>query len=128
MEKVNVTKEDLIAKLKENRDIHEKDYNDAVGGYRMLAEKELKKKLKTVKAGEKFDLRFNLSEPQSFVKDYEDAIGMLEISTDLTISITMEEYLKSYKNEWEWSRSWKTSYAPYATLYNVAGVGAIKNK
>jgi hypothetical protein len=128
MEKVNVNKEELLAILKNNRDIHQKNYDDAMGGYRMLAEKELKKKLKAVKEGEKFDLYFrDLSEPRSYVKDYNNTIGILEVSNDGNVSITMEEYLKYYKNEWEWSRMWKNDFLPYATLYNVAGVGAVKS-
>ena len=127
MEKVHVNKIELIKILKTNRDIHAKDYEEAYGGYRIAVERELKKKLKEVKAGGLFNLHFNnLSEPQSYVKDYDNVIGMLEVSTESDVYVTMEEYLRYYKNEWAWSRSWSVSNAPYATLYNVAGIGKVK--
>ena len=127
MEKVKVNKTDLIKILKQNRDVHVKEFEEATCGYRMAVEMALKKKLKDVKAGKEFDLYFSdLSKPASYVKDYENVIGMLEITTEEAVSITMEEYLKYYKNEWAWSRSWSISNAPYATLYSVAGVGKVK--
>lgn len=121
MEKVKVQKSELIAVLKKNRDIHEKDYSDAVCGYRLLVEKELKKRLKLVQSGEKFDLYFNLNRPESHVKDYDDVIGMLEISSDEEVDVKMEEYLKYYKNEWNWQEGWKSTYSGYAAFYNSPG-------
>lgn len=114
MDKIQVKKEELISILKENRNIHQKDYNDAINGYRISVEKELKKKLKIVKSAEKFDLYFNeLNEPSCHVKDYDNVIGMLEISIDKDIFITMQDYLKYYKNEWGWHQDWKFSNAGF---------------
>ena len=125
MDKVKVDKNDLLSILKTNRDKHEKDYNDAMGGYRLVAEAELKKKLKKVRAGEKFTLYFkDLREPDSHVQEYQNVIDMLEVSTDMFVEISMEDYLKYYKNEWNWCTSWKFHNSGYATLYNVTGVGA----
>ena len=128
MENVNVTVNELIEILKKNRDIHQQEYTEAMGGYRMEAESELKKRLKLIKSGEKFDLYFKLREPVSYAKDYEDAIGMLQITNSPFVSISMKEYLEYYKNEWDWSRSWHIENSGYATLYNVAGVGKVKSK
>jgi len=128
MEKVKVKKVDLVKILQTNRDIHQKDFEEALGGYKIAVEKELKSKLKDLKAGKDFDLYINLSKPKSYVKQYNDVIGMLEIASEEEVSITMEEYLKYYKNEWEWQSTWHLSNAPYATLYNVAGVGNAKKE
>ena len=48
---------------------------------------------------------------------------MLEVASEDTVTLSMEEFLKYYKNEWEWQRSWSLRNDGYATLYNVAGVG-----
>ena len=127
MEKVKVNKVDLIKILKENRDLHAKQFEEATVGYKLAVEIALKKKLKSVKAGEEFDLYFyDLSKPESHINEYDNVIGILEISTEDIIPISMEEYLKYYKNEWSWSKSWTTNNAPYATLYNVSGMGTSK--
>ena len=77
MDKVQVNKDELISILKNNRDKHEKDYNDAMGGYRLVAEAELKKRLKKVRFGEKFNLYFNnIKELDSQVKEYQDVINI----------------------------------------------------
>ena len=124
MDKVKVDKNDLLSVLKTNRDKHEKDYNDAMGGYRLVAEAQLKKVLKKVKSGEKFSLYFrDLHEPDSHIKEYQNVIDMLEVSSDQFVQISMEDYLKYYKNEWNWCTSWKFHNSGYATLYNVPGVG-----
>lgn len=117
MEKVKVKKEDLIKVLQTNRDIHQSAFNEALEGYKISVEKELKSKLKDLKAGKDFDLYINLQKPVSYVKQYNDVIGMLEISTEEDVSITMEEYLKYYKNEWEWQSSWQLSNALYSKAY-----------
>ena len=129
MDKIKVGKGKLIAILVENRDKHAKDYEEAVGGYYIQAEKEFEAELAKIKDGEKFSTYFrNLSEPESHVKEYDNVIEMLGVSEDEQIYISMQDYLKYYKNEWDWQSSWEMSNRPYATLYNVAGVGNAKPK
>jgi Sec7-like guanine-nucleotide exchange factor len=117
MEKVKVKKSDLIDVLKTNRDIHQKAFDEALAGYKIAVEKELKSKLKDLKTGKDFNLYINLQKPVSYVKQYNDVIGMLEISTEEDVHITMEEYLKYYKNEWEWQATWQLSNAFYSQAY-----------
>jgi Sec7-like guanine-nucleotide exchange factor len=117
MEKVKVKKVDLVKVLQTNRDIHQEAFNVALAGYKISVEKELKSKLKDLKAGKDFDLHIHLLKPISYVKQYNDVIGMLEISSEEEVSITMEEYLKYYKNEWEWQSSWQLSNAFYSQAY-----------
>jgi hypothetical protein len=124
MDKVQVNKEELIAVLTKNRDQHKKDFEAAMGGYRLVAEAELKKRLKKVRSGQEFNLNFyKLHVPDSHVKEYQNVIDMLGVCSDVNISITMEDYLKYYKNEWSWCSSWQYSNSGYATLYNTPGVG-----
>ena len=80
MEKVKVNKNELISILKSNRDLHEKEYKEAYEGYKIAVEKALKTKIKEVKSGEDFNLNFfSLTKPISYVKSYNDVIGILEI-------------------------------------------------
>jgi len=124
MDKVKVQKTELVAALTKNRDQHAKDYKEALGGYYMQAEKEFEAKLVKIKAGEKFSTYFkDLAKPQYHIKEYNDVIDMLGVSSDETVYISMEDYLKYYKNEWDWQASWSLSNSGYATLYNTPGVG-----
>ena len=117
MEKVKVQKRNLIEALRTNKDLHQREYDEALIGFRLAAEKELKLKLKELKAGKKDNIYISLQKPVSYVKQYNDVIGMLEISSEEEVSITMEEYLKYYKNEWEWKQTWQLSNAFYSQAY-----------
>ena len=98
----------------------------------MQARKEFEATLVKIKAGEKFETFFrNLHKPDSHVKEYTDVLDMLGISRDEEIQISMQDYLKYYKNEWDWADNWKMSNSGYATLYNTVGtvgIGSITPK
>jgi len=124
MDRVKVSKVELISILTSNRDQHIKDLKEATGGYYIQARKEFEEELTKIKEGKEFHTFFrNLNKPESHVKEYNNVIDMLGVSADTEVYISMEDYLKYYKNEWSWQASWQVSNKPYATLYNVAGIG-----
>ena len=129
MDKVKVQKHELESILKTNRDKHVEEYKEALGGYYIQAQKDFEKELAKIKAGKEFHTYFRkLNKPESHVKEYNDVIDMLGVTTAVEVYISMEDYLKYYKNEWIWCASWKLSNTPYATLYNTPGVGRIETK
>ena len=118
MNTVPVKKDDLIKVLTENRDKHQKKYDDAYKGYVILVTKALKKTLKKVEAGKKFDLNFhNLNKPERHTEDYQNVIDMLGVTDSATIDITMEDYQKYYKNNWSWHGHWHLSNKMYVDAY-----------
>ncbi len=126
MDKVIVNKKELVNILIKNRDKHATEYQEALGGFYIQAQIDLEKKLAKVKEGKKFSIYFeNLKQPRSYIKEYNDVINMLGVTPASEVNISMEDYLKYYKNEWDWCASWKASNNSYVTLYNVAGVGRI---
>ena len=93
----------------------------------MSAEEKVRALLSRIQSKEDFDISIHIRKPESHVEDYDNVIAMLEVASEKTIEITMEEYLKYYENKWEWHQSWKMANDGYATLYNVAGVGNAGN-
>ena len=126
MKTVTVKKKDLVKALTKNRKLHEKEFEEAWGGYLMSAKEQVKELLDQIKSGEDFTVSLHLSEPESHLDDYDSTIAMLEVATEKTLEITMEEFRKYYQNQWSWHQSWKMANDGYATLYNVAGVGNAK--
>lgn len=126
MKSVTVKKKDLIKALKKNRAIHEKEYEEAIGGYRLEAEQKVSELLDKIKSGVDFQVQLYLNEPESHLEDYDSVIGMLEVANEKTLEITTEEYRKYYQNKWDWHQSWKVANDGYATLYNVSGMGNAK--
>ena len=122
MNTISVNREDLIKVLTENRDKHQTEYKEAYEGYKLMAIDALKAKLKLVESGEKFDLYFpDLNAvPESHVQDYQNVIDMLGVTVDFDIQITMEDYLKYYKNKWSWHQGWSLSNKAYVDNYYLA--------
>lgn len=111
--KIKVNKDRLLEILRENRDKHEADYSKAKTGFRKLLEKELEKKLQLCRDGKKVELSFKNQKPTNNLKDYDDVIGMLELSTDEELEIDHKQYKEYVKNEWDWAKHWHTSNSAY---------------
>lgn len=106
---VRIKKEDLLKVLKDNREKHAADYDKATAGFRKLLEKELNDKLKAVIGGKQVKLKFKSIKPVSHLNEYDDVIGMIELSTDAEFEINSQQYKQYIKNEWEWERMWFAS-------------------
>lgn len=114
MRKVSVNKNQLLEILKKNKAIHENEYNElqeaylesVISGLSKLL-KEAKKKLPEPKTA------LMLNVPKSYVEDYTNIIGMLEMSIDNDFTIDEEEYKNYVLNEWSWSRNFNMSKTAY---------------
>ena len=115
---VNVNKEELLTKLRENLEIHKVQYEEALVDFKERLLSDLKKGVKLVGKTEAKDLkRFSISSPfpQSHEKDYVEVIEMLEMSTDDTINLDAQSFKAYIKNQWSWSVQFETSNSMYKT-------------
>ncbi len=115
---VNVSRTELIAKLKDNLDIHRKEYQEALVEYhaRLIEDLKLaqKKVSKVTKIEDLKNFRFNVAFPQNHEKDYVEVIEMLEMSVDDTINLDAESFRAYIKNEWAWKGTFETTKLQYA--------------
>lgn len=119
MNTISVNRNDLIKVLTENKDKHQTEYSEAYEGYKLMAIDALKAKLELVEDGKKFTMYFNElnAEPESHVRDYQNVIDMLGVTDDAVVQITMDDYLKYYKNQWSWHSGWSLSNKAYVDTY-----------
>lgn len=112
--KVNTNREHLINTLKNNRELHNKTYEQALEKYWELEVKFYTKALASVteKKSAKYNLRNN-AKPRNYSEQYDLVISMLEQSTEETIQIDSSDYRAFVLDEWDWSDEWKTSTASY---------------
>ena len=117
---VNVSRLELIAKLKENLNKHRTEYLEALVEYQVRLLEDLKLAHKKVSKVENIEdlkgFRFNVPFPQNHESDYADVIEMLEMSVDEHINLDSESFKAYIKNEWSWVSSFKMSKAAYATV------------
>ena len=115
MNKVKVSKQELVEKLKENREVHIAEYTEMIQDYKSKVTKELKKILKESKNKNNWDPRtsVHLDKPRSYATEYNQIIGLLEMSVEDTFDISQEEYNKYVLNQWNWSSSFEFSKMSY---------------
>lgn len=114
MDTVRVNKEELLAKLRENRDQHVKDYKEAVVEYRKAALTEITAMLKQAKSKtDKITRSVVAPEPVSYEGSYTTAIRMLEMSVDEEIELSQSEFSQYVEDNWQWRNSFAATTLSY---------------
>jgi hypothetical protein len=110
---VEINVEVLLETVRTNRDKHVKDYEKAKKGWQRLLKKELEGMLATLAMGGELQLRITSRKPESHVDDYDEAIGMLEMATNPTVSIDQALYRQFVNDNWDWKAPWVASNTTY---------------
>lgn len=88
---VKIKKKELIKKIKENKDAHIVDYQEAVIAYKNEAEKQLKQQLKDLKGGS-LDVKLKITSPVDKSDEYDKIITMFEWETRDEVELTQNEF------------------------------------
>lgn len=126
MKSVKMKVSDLVTKLKSNRIKHEKEYREAVADFRTLCKKKLTWAVSKVKEPDaKIDISKQISSlsisesaPCCYLRSYDRAITMLEMSSDTIIEVTEEDFRNYVMDEWNWKDSFTISNRGYKMSVN----------
>lgn len=116
MERIKVKKETVLDILKKNLVQHQKDYDEAVLGWIEKAKGELKKILEKLDLPNAIETKIDITylpKPNSYVKEYEKAIKMIEFETREEIEISEVDFERYFLDEW----NWKSSFLLNTTMY-----------
>jgi hypothetical protein len=112
MRKVKVKRDELLAKVKENRLAHIAEYKEGVAGYKMAAKaaivkamRRLQQQVDELEEGEVLRLTavtFDLAVPENHKKDYDQVIAMLSMSVDEELEIMSDEFACYVMDDWGW--------------------------
>ena len=115
---IKVSKRILLERLHNNRNMHVSIYAEACKEYKKFCLCTLRERSEDIEEGLltaiKEFLSFDYNHPVSYEDEYNEAIGMLEMSLDEEITITNEQYQKWVKDNWEWKYRWKSNTLPYS--------------
>ena len=116
MRTVTVKKQQLIDKLRENKEIHRREFTEAMVGYWITFEHGLKVIQEKVK---KRDLAVDHSipieaRPTSHEAEYDRAIKMLEWELSDEVTLSVNDFQCYVMDEWNWQRSFKSMHATYS--------------
>jgi hypothetical protein len=106
-----VSREDLLRKVKANRDQHSRVVQEARDGYIAKAKEALAQRLEQLRTGKLVSLQFSLTPPADYTKTYDTVISMLEWSRDETVALEADEFRQLVLDEWDWTHGFITSNA-----------------
>jgi hypothetical protein len=101
---ITVSKDSLLATLKGNRAKHGEAFKKAKEGYIKVTTEQLEAYVRRLADGELLE---------DHTTDYDDAIDMMEWSTDGTIELTQSQFVQYVKDDWGWKDNWVASTAAY---------------
>ena len=118
---VNVAKAVLLERLKANLTQHMTDYAEAVQGYKIKVESDLKKMLKIIRSTTpealvQRNVSLTSTPPVSHEAEYKEIIEMLEMSVDEIINLDGPSFKSYVMNEWTWSRNFDMTTTLYKSI------------
>lgn len=114
MNVVTVSREELLSRLKTNKENHTRLYKEAVAGWRQLVVTEMQKNLLSAKDGDDVKLNINLQPPQDHTEDYDNIIAMVEMSVDQTIQLESHDFQAYVLDKWQWAKQAALLNSTYA--------------
>lgn len=114
MDRIKTKTEDLLAKLKENREKHTREFEELFVKYKGAAKEALLKRVEEVDSwDEPENLCFELEVPENHTRDYDLAISMLEWSTEELTELDARTFRRYVLDEWEWRESFENTKLSY---------------
>lgn len=113
MKSVKIETQKLLEVLKKNLETHKKDYEEALIGYRESSIKEMKAMLKQAQNGGEIVHHVSTVMPISYAESYDTIIGMLEMTVDPSVELSMNEFQQYVEDKWTWKQSFLASTSMY---------------
>lgn len=110
---IQVSKGELLAALKENREKHAAAFEKAKAGYIKVMRQSLEKHLQDLRRGEMIHRIISDAPPDDHTADYDDVISMMEWAKGGEVELTQQQFKQYVKDDWGWKDSWVTSNTAY---------------
>lgn len=132
LDKMKYPREEILARVKENRSKHEKDLELANKGYELEVIEQLnlicERSLRELKKVEKKGIQawktayfhVNAEKPEDHLKDYDQVIDMLEMATVSELELDRAEFTRYVRDEWDWSAKFTATTSNYISKHNLS--------
>lgn len=111
---VHISKDKLLKQLKENREDHKEIYELALKGWKHQVIEALNKALEKATADEEYQTYFDIREPESHLKDYDEIIARVEWHEDTLIQLDIREFNHFVRDCWDWMPDFLNQAAFYS--------------
>ena len=107
---VTVKREELLERLRENREKHEQEFDQAISQW----QNELQSSIESIKPNAEFEFPQSLEQlrddcPVSHVNDYDQAIDMFGMCVTEEIKLDSDAFNTFCRDEWGWKDSLATN-------------------
>lgn len=113
MERVTVSKDELIKIITKNRASHKAAYAEASNGYQRAVIAELHSQIQAIENDKSHRVVITEFPPTDHTTDYDKALRMLSMSVDDKVQITSVEFTHFVDDDWDWKRAWVASTRKY---------------
>lgn len=116
MNTVRVSVPKLVQTMKENRDAHQKQYEEALEGWQEDVITALTENLAAAKAdGEDLEqyLSVSLPKPRNYTETYDQVIQMLEFGLAEEVELSSQEFSQYVMDNWNWKAQFTHSHSMY---------------
>jgi hypothetical protein len=110
---------DLIKVIKENREKHKSDYDYAVQLYKEKLVQAFEKHLGEAREGKEVPHDVGLVKPVEYLKDYDRAIKMYEMTSQTTVTLDQNTFSQLVMDEWAWKNNFNTNTFSYVSAASV---------
>lgn len=110
---VTVDKEELLEKLKSNRERHIATTLEATHRYAEQVRRNLVELMDKLDKDMSSDININATAPVSHAGDYDRAMAMLEMHSGEEIELTEELFANYVMDDWAWGRKWRSTIASF---------------
>jgi len=127
VQKITVNKDELLAKLEENRADHRRIFEEALEGFARQAEAELNARIDDLRNGQRRDIIIRKPVPTDHTGDYDRAIGMIRMALGDTITLEEHDFAQYVMDDWGWQGQFlsntygsSTAKGKFSTAYAVS--------
>src|SRR3954464_13823192 len=113
LQEVEVYKDDLLERLRKNRETHRETFLKALEGYKRALEKAFQERIAQLTQGRIPSQNIRLPEPEDHIRDYDRIITMVEMSVEDTVRLTQQEFAHYALDDWGWKDSFTMTTSRY---------------
>lgn len=114
MDAVRVNKDELLSRIKANREVHRATFEEALEGWRKRVVHELDRAVADAKANRQYRTTFDLPQPRDYTGHYDEVIGMLEMHVDDTVDLDQREFRQYINDDWGWKQDFLITNSRYS--------------
>jgi hypothetical protein len=115
LNEVRMGKDELLRRIKANRDEHRKIYEEAMEGWKRSVIETLEKAYQDALEGKDFRVGFRLERPEDHSDEYDTVIELLGASLDDEFELTYQQFSNYVLDKWGWQQGFLTSASFYGS-------------